>query len=322
MKNFSIIRKSLPVLLCLSGLASGAQEINFSRAQDMTTWYNPSLKTEQKKSVKLNYRNINYDGLIAYNSTSAMFDMGIGGGEEGSGGFLGLSIGAASDKSNQDVLNNTLGLLGISYAVPLGGNGIYIAAGAQGSYFQSRLKTGSMIAFGDQYDQYGPIEGSVSNDALAAGWSYNYFSVNAGVSVFGNSASGNWYIGTSVMNANRPFSNEIKTEDFRQNRRLGVQAGYKFITPEKDECAFYSSLNWQGKAFKHFFNGVYFKQLKGIDGGIGVGMGYRYDDALVPSVELRYDRAIIALGYDVNVSSINAAAVRRNGMELALRFDF
>ena len=51
-------------------------------------------------------------------------------------------------------------------------------------------------------------------------------------------------------------------------------------------------------------------------------MGYRYDDALVPSVELRYDKAIIALGYDVNVSSINAAAVRRNGMELALRFDF
>jgi hypothetical protein len=55
---------------------------------------------------------------------------------------------------------------------------------------------------------------------------------------------------------------------------------------------------------------------------VGVGVGYRYDDAIVPNIELRYQKLILGVLYDINVSSLSAAGVQRNGLELALRMDF
>src|ERR1700755_469844 len=64
------------ILLGLTGAASG-QEVNFSRVQDMTIWYNQSLKTEKQNTLNLNYRSVQFGGQIAYNSVAAMFSMPI-----------------------------------------------------------------------------------------------------------------------------------------------------------------------------------------------------------------------------------------------------
>jgi hypothetical protein len=53
-----------------------------------------------------------------------------------------------------------------------------------------------------------------------------------------------------------------------------------------------------------------------------VGLGYRYNDALVPNVELRYNPVVLSVGYDVNVSDMNTSGFKRNGLELALKLDF
>src|SRR5690606_36905322 len=110
----------IPCLIFLAGITR-AQEINFSRVQDMAIWYNQSLKTDKNISLKFNMRNVKYDGMLAYNSLSAMVDIPVlfGQGKESErSGYLSFSAGAASDKSNQGILNNTLGLVGLSYAVP------------------------------------------------------------------------------------------------------------------------------------------------------------------------------------------------------------
>ena len=83
-------------------------------------------------------------------------------------------------------------------------------------------------------------------------------------------------------------------------------------------------MNWQGHAYRHFFDLSYVKSLPSVQGGaaIGFGLGYRYDDAIVPNIELRYQKLILGLLYDINISSISAAGITRNGLELALRLDF
>lgn len=305
-----------------------AQEINYSRVQDMTTWYNQSLKTDKQGSLRLNYRNVQYGGLIAYNSISAMVDLPLLSKAkkeaENSGGFFSISVGAASDKSNQGILNNTLALLGMSYAIPIGKNETYAAIGFQGSYYRSSLKTEGANLFGDTYDKYGPIDGMISSDAMAGGWNYGYFNVNAGISVFNNSAFNKWYIGASVQHINKPYTDQSKIKDYKLSQALGVQGGYKFMTGiDDDECSFNASLNWQGKAWKHFFNGMYSTPIKKMPGtAVGFGLGYRYGDALVPNVELRYMKVIVGICYDINVSDIAASGYKRNGLELALRLDF
>lgn len=315
-------------LVLVSGVAF-AQEINFSRVQDMTIWYNQSLKTDKLNSLKLNYRDVQYAGVIAYNSVSAMFDMPLlskAAKDKRNASYFSISAGASSDKSNGGILNNTLGMLGVSYAVPINRNETYVSAGFQAGYYQSRLNlSGVSNAFGDQYNSYGPIEGGVSNDRLAAGWSYGHFNLNTGVSMFNNSSHNKWYIGVSALQVNKPYtSDKLKIDSLRLKIGISVQGGYKYVTSTDDEVAFYMIMNWQGPAYRHFFDLSYVKSLPSVQGGaaVGFGLGYRYDDAIVPNIELRYQKLVLGLLYDINISSISAAGITRNGLELALRIDF
>ena len=315
------------IFLAFAGATSG-QEINFSRVQDMTIWYNQSLKTDKQNTVNLNYRSVQFGGQIAYNSVAAMIDVPLlskEAKEKPGSGYFSLSAGAASDKTNDGILNNTLGMMGISYAVPIAGHETYMAAGFQAEYYQSILNVAGVAnAFGDQYNAYGPIEGAPSSDRLATGWNYGHFNVNAGLSVFSNGRNDKWYFGGSVMQVNKPYSYQVKSDSTRMKPAIGIQGGYRYTTKDEDEVGFYMSMTWQGPAYRHYYELIYTKGIPNVAGGaaVGLGLGYRYNDALVPNIELRYQKLTLGILYDVNISTISAAGIDRNGVELALKMDF
>jgi type IX secretion system PorP/SprF family membrane protein len=318
---------SILILVGLTGLARG-QEINFSRVQDMTIWYNQSLKTDKQNSLVLNYRSVTYGGQIAYNSVAAMVDLPLlskDAKDKPNSGYFSVSAGAASDKTNDGILNNSLGTLGISYAVPIGRHETYLAAGFQAQYYQSSFNVaGVSNAFGDQFNAYGPIEGAPSSDRLATGWNYGHFNLNGGLSVFSNGRYDKWYVGASVMQVNQPYAYKIKSDSTRLKADIGIQGGYKFTTKDDDEVAFYMAMNWEGPAYRHYYELIYTKTIPGVAGGaaVGLGLGYRYNDALVPNVELRYQKLTMGILYDVNISTISASGIARDGLELSLKMDF
>jgi hypothetical protein len=126
-----------------------------------------------------------------------------------------------------------------------------------------------------------------------------------------------------MMQINQPYTDKYKSPQFRLKPATGIQGGYKFINDDNDEMAFYMSMNWQGPAYKHFFQGTYCKAIPSIAGAaVGLGLGYRYDDAIIPSIEFRYQKLIIGISYDVNISSLSAAGAERNGVELGIRIDY
>ncbi len=323
------MRKIYILLLYLfaTGLARG-QEINFSRVQDMTIWYNQSLKTDKQNTLDLNYRSVTFGGQIAYNSVAALLSMPLiskAAKDKPNSGYLSFSVGAASDKTNDGILNNDLGSIGLSYAVPLGRHETYLAAGFQAQYYQSNFNVAGITgAFGDQFNNYGPIEGAPSADRLASGWSYGHFNLNAGVSVFSNGRNDKWYIGGSVMQTNQPYAYKIKSDSTRLKPIIGIQGGYKFTTKEEDEVAFYMAMNWEGPAYRHYYELIYTKPIPGVAGGaaVGLGLGYRYNDALVPNIELRYQKLTLGVLYDINISTISASGIARDGLELSIKMDF
>lgn len=318
---------SIPIFLLVAGFARG-QEVNFSRVQDMTMWYNQSLKTDKQDNLVLDYRSVSYGGQIAYNSVAAMFDMPLlskDGKNRPHSGYFSMSAGAASDKSNAGILNNTLGMLGLSYAVPISQHETYLAIGFQAEYYQSNFNVAGIAgAFGDQFNAYGLMEGQPSADRLAAGWSYGHFNANVGASVFSNGKYDKWYLGVSAQQVNQPYSYEIKSDSTRMKADYGVQGGYKFTTATDDEMAFCMSMSWQGPAYRHYFDLAYTKAVPDLVGGgsVGLGLGYRYNDAIIPHLDLKYQKMSMAICYDVNISTISASGIARNGVELALRMDF
>ena len=52
---------TLFILIYLNSLH--AQDLHFSRVQDMVLWYNPSLKNDTRTSLRMNYRDVRYQGL-------------------------------------------------------------------------------------------------------------------------------------------------------------------------------------------------------------------------------------------------------------------
>jgi len=163
-----------------------------------------------------------------------------------------------------------------------------------------------------------------SIDRLASGWSYGHFNANLGLSVFSNGRYDKWYFGGSVQQVNQPYQYQVKSDSTRLKPCVGVQGGYRYTTPTDDEVAFYMSMSWQGPAYRHYFDLAYTKAVPGVQGGaaVGVGLGYRYNDAIIPNIELRYQKLVIGILYDVNISTISASGVARDGVELALRMDF
>lgn len=314
----------LLVIIAITSLSTYAQEINYARVQDMAIWYNQSLKTDKDNTLRLNYRNVQVAGMIAYNSISAMVDIPLVKREKKTEekGYFNISLGAASDKSNQGIMNNTSGLLGVSYAVPIA-EGVYVAAGFQGSFYQSRLNTSGDGVFGDQLSKYGPISGAISSDRFAAGWKYDHFRLNAGVSIFGKDEMSKWYFGVSALQLNQPYTDVLKIDEYKLPAGFSLQGGYTYFTEAKDEIGGHLSLNWQGGAYKHFFYGSF---VKNVDDKqeikVGAGIGYRFEDAVVPAIEVHYQKMLFNLSYDVNISSLNSAGVKRNGLELMLKLNF
>ena len=53
------------------------QDLHFSRVQDMVLWYNPSLKNDTRTSLRMNYRDVRYQGLLGYRSSAMMVDLPV-----------------------------------------------------------------------------------------------------------------------------------------------------------------------------------------------------------------------------------------------------
>jgi hypothetical protein len=123
---------------------------------------------------------------------------------------------------------------------------------------------------------------------------------------------------------NQPYSYQIKSDSTRLKADIGFQGGYKYTTATDDEVAFYMSMSWQGPAYRHFYDLSYTKAVPEVAGGaaVGLGLGYRYNDAIIPNLELRYQKLVIGILYDINVSTISASGIARDGVELALKMDF
>ena len=210
------------------------------------------------------------------------------------------------------------------YAQKLSDNNLFLSAGFQGAFSRSTVG-GSSFIYPDQFNQYGQLP-SQTADPLSAGRSYNWTSLNAGISLFQNIAEKQWYVGASVRHINKPFTDELKTEAFRVQPTVGLQAGLNMVG-EEGEFSVFGLANWKAKAYEYVFGGRIIKNVQTNSYNenklaIGAGLSMRWKDALIPNLLLRYNKTNVAFFYDVNISGIRAAGFRRQGFEISLKQSF
>jgi hypothetical protein len=235
--------------------------------------------------------------------------------------FFSATAAGSFDKSNKGVFKNNTGMLGVSFSQRLSANDLFLSLGFQASRTNTRLGDLGGSFFPDQFDQFGPVP-SVSRDPLRGGRSYGWTSINSGLSIFQNTQSLEWYVGTSVRHLNKPFTDELKTESFRLKSTLGLQAGIT-VKNELNQFGLYGITNWKAEAAEYLIGARVQHSLDepsdGYEGSaISVGFAFRVRDAVIPNLQLKLNKTTIGIHYDINISGLSAAGYSRQGVELMI----
>jgi type IX secretion system PorP/SprF family membrane protein len=314
---------SLSILLSIAS-SSFAQDLHYARVEDLSIWYNPSLKNTKQSDVRLNYRDVRYQNMLSYRSSAVFSNVTLksnGTDEMDNSGYLSLSVGLANDQSNQNILRNTSGVLGLSYAVPLTGTNQYLAVSIQGSYMNSRLDL-TNATFPDQFDRNGPINGATTIDPLGVGIPRNWFSSHLGVSMFQTGEDQSWSLGVSVRDVTSPRIERGTSQEFTLAPTFGFQGSYE-MQKGSTRYGLHGVANFKAEAFEQLLSTSIShhskdSKLSSIKGGVA----YRVRDAVIPYAEFGLGTNTIGLYYELNISGINAAGYSRNAFELSLRKAF
>lgn len=331
MKNTRLIsNKNCCILIILTILFGdlNAQEIRFNDVQNMNVWYNQSLKLNQAIEFKAAFRKTEYEGILAFNTNALLLNIPLLNKAERENAekdnYFNVSTGAAFE-SNGGVFKQSLGMLGVSYAIRLTERKIYASFGFQTLLTQTRV-TLNGTGFPDQYNEFGPIAYKASLDPLQSGKTFQMVGLNVGASIFKKSTDNEWYFGVSIRNANKPFAEDTKKIDYQLKPSFGSQSGVKFIY-NKYDIDVYGLVNLNNFENEILVGGrvsMYFGTSKKFQekNAIGFGCSYRIDDSIVPSLNLNYEGTRLVFQYDINSSAISKSIISRTGYEVSLMKTF
>lgn len=301
-----------------------AQDQHLASLNDISQWYNPSLKSDKDLTFGMNHRDLRYQGIIGFRSTIGMLAIPLNTGkrkELNNSGFWNFNLNFSLDESNQNILKNTQALLGLSYAVPLSANNTYLAVSVQGSYFNTRLDLNN-ASFPDQFDRNGPISNAITNDPLASGNSKDWYSAHLGMSVFQNTDTENWSLGLSLRDVTQPEINRQSLNNFSLKPTISLQGNYDF-TKDKMVYGLQGFFTLKSTAYQQLLSlSMLYKVDKNNLKSIGSGLVYRFRDAIIPYININYNQTSVGLYYEMNVSGINASGYSRKAFELSIRHHF
>lgn len=318
--------KKLLLMCCLlaQGITLVAQDFHYADVQTMNLWYNPSLKVNKEGNVRINYKDIKYRSISAFSNGNAMLSLPLIKknrlGQEPGKSFFAATAAGAFDRSNRGAFKHASGMLGISYAQQLNADQLYLALGFQGTTTTASFG-GITGLFPDQFDAYGPLS-VVSQDPLQAQRSLQWVSFHSGISLFQQTETRDWYLGASARHLNNPYTNEQKTADFRLATQFSVQGGIT-VKNEWHQFGLYSLLNWKAEASEYLIGARFGRTLdEPVVGNEGTalyfGVGFRLRDAIIPNLQMKFNKTIVGFHYDINISGLRAAGYSRQGFELVV----
>ena len=320
----SIVNKILGIIAVAStAMNSQAQDIHFSRVEDMATIYNQSLKTTKDIRLQAVNRDVQFNSASTYKTQVVIGDFALLNKakrtSDDNKGFFTATFAYVGDKGASGVFKNTSAIVGLAYALPLNENGLYLAAG-----FQTGINSLNVNFDGktvpEQYTQYGLIPDMPNNDPTNANNApIRWVDLNSGLSLFKNGEKANWYLGASARHLNKPYTNISRTALYQLGVNYGIQAGYSYKLASKDMLGAYAFLNWQSKA-NDYTVGVKYTKNFGTDASFAAGVAARTGAAIIPRFDIRYHKVAIGVCFESTTGKMKADNLNRNATEISLGF--
>ena len=302
---------------------SNAQDLNFSRVEDASTFYNPGLQIKSKSTLNALHRNVSFDNSIAIQTTAAWANLVATSKSNRDAiedkGYFNFTVGASTDNAG-GVLKTSNAVLGIAYSLPMSKNGLRLALGFQSQVYSANLDFAGQT-FPKQFDQFGFLPNVAPGDRIYNVGSNQWVSANAGISLSKTSEKNAWYIGASMRHLNKPTVNWQSLSTFAMPSSLGIQAGYThmgvttqtsgyvFITQKANATEYIVGARVQQK----IGNGT--RDIK-----VGAGVGYRMGDAMITSIDFMWSKTTFGVSYDFSQGDIKTLGIAKSAVEVGLKY--
>jgi type IX secretion system PorP/SprF family membrane protein len=156
----------------------------------------------------------------------------------------------------------------------------------------------------------------------------NFLNWDLGAGISFSSSSGSetqhqvtYYIGVSGYHFTQPKTSFFNNQLINLAMRWSGQAGFSMKLDERFNLQGHLNYVNQGKYNELIGGGLLgWSNQEAIEGEsqfmLFAGAFYRYNDAVIPTVKLKYNSYSFGLSYDMNVSSLHAASNLRGGYEI------
>ena len=319
-------------ILMRAGAVVFGQDVGFSQFYDQPLLRNPALAgiftgdvrvsasfRNQWQSVTVPYRTYGLSGELKM-PVNAVPDDNL---------TLGLEL--MRDVAGTSEFSTLQLLPAVNYSLPLSREKIsFLSLGVMGGLMQQRFDPTKLV-FNDQFvagsnGQFSvlPVTGQVFNNT-----SINYPDLSVGVS-YNGSINDNvvYYLGAAMFHLTRPKIGFFEGNVITLNRKAAFNFGLVDSTSETDRVIVYGDYfkqydyKMQPVGLSTLQVGLLFNRdlWEGDHKAITFGVLYRWNDAVIPVVQLEVSKLMISASYDVNISKLVVASQYRGGLELTLTY--
>lgn len=305
-----------------------AQDLHFSQYTEMPILRNPALTGNFNGDIRIltAHRQQWQSVSIPFKTTAIASEFKlIGGPCIGEDFSLTGGLQYIRDEAGDSKLTRNLYLLSLNARKQFSED-LYISLGFAGGAASNNFNF-SGLKWGDQFvnGQYLPTN-PTSQPMPSNG--KNYFDLGAGISIGSNNNYYQWYLGYARYHDNKPkigFGYDLDSYSILPVRQtisggLGIRKDYTEV------INFYGDFMYQNGHQQFMAGATYrweFNNESGTDGdgqSFTAGAFYRHNDAIIPTVNIQWQKVSVGLSYDVNVSKLRTASEFRGGFELSLKF--
>lgn len=318
MKNKILLLLTLIGGVCglMSRSATAQVDAHFSQYYAYPLWLNPGLTGVMDGDYRItaNYKRQWADISNPYETEALSFDT-----------YpyknLGFGVTVLHQSAGDAGYNYTNALFSAAYRAILDHSQMNVLSiGIQAGVINRRFNP-NKLQLGSQWDPiYGYDPGTASGENFNVTSALN-FDANFGIVYFNQNPhnKANVFAGVSVYHLSRPHSEFFKKSNARLPMRFNVHGGVKlkleprfFLTPQLIYLR-------QGNAYE-ITGGLYGQYVLTDQSDFLFGATYRNKDAVVPFIGFHLGDFTMGLSYDVNVSDLKVASMKKGGLEISLSY--
>ncbi len=320
------------LLFCLfHGEKTAAQDVRFSQFWQAPVLRNPALvgtsagDYEAAAMYRQQWQSIGNAFSTAFLHASMRRPLKLSAeGED----YISFALAAYSDKAGSIGLRTTAAYGAVALNKRLGGmHGAYLAFGITGGYLLRTFDVSQMTVdnqwVNSSFVSTAAARENIPNPNVQA------WDLGAGLAYSMHTGQDNQhalYFGGAIYNLTRPRWNFMQSDPpVNRPMRISASAGATFRVSEV--CRIDASANYmqQGKASEAIVGVLTTWQRRpgrfdDARFSLGGGVFYRYEDALIPMVRVRYNSLSLTAAYDINTSPLKAGTNLRGGYEMSLVF--